>query len=854
MCLIFRFLLPYEKFVKSGEPHPQLLSEDSESSLLNGGGEQQPNGAQDDQEDGADKKPSMSASKETAAGAGNKERKDVKPYLGIKPLQLLTDPAVAAKQQAAAEEEERQQQQQQRPAMKLDDLILFPMAAGAGGSAAGGEETGGGVGSGSALQNLAKIASRYSALQAKDKNRGADFLSPNPKKPRLDEQQRPGVAQPLPPTTAAGSAHAAKKASSVGGGGGGGLMAMQPASSPGLDSSKLSASSLLQQFSLLSPALFGGWGPAALPASGLTSPSSAAAASTGYGSSLSSLDPSKIGQEGYNLLKFYEQQLKAFHQGVVQNSPPPSSQQAAAKLNGIKDSAAGGVANAAGTGGTAAKKESSSNSNSNSKGNKEKQKVSRPPPETKRPPRLLQTPCQFQQTSSIYGSPQSELAKAKETAAKHAAAEAAAAAAERLTEEGGEGEAAPSTTASSTASSACQGLDLSMTGSEYPQTAAPAAPFSLARLTASSSGPTNHSAASLLFRSEPPRPASQEARDRRTPTAGGEAGSLDLSAAAGGGARSATPRSEAPAKISPFSAEALLSRPASSSSANNNNNQRDSPKSFPPLSMGIRGILEGAGNSSSGSNLPATSAHVSLSSPWQPAASKPAAPVPPVVRSSSSMATSSSLLLPPLPATTLSLLPGMSSSTETTFSSLSSLPSSSLQPPAGSAAATNPYLQALMSPFYKPPAPAVAPPAPPPAAAPPGFPGLNPLDPLSQYYAALYSQQLSAYSAAAAAAAMNPYAGLSGAGVSGMSASLGSGSGGGLRNSSYHGGGGGNSNSNTMAAAAEMQALQAYKDMMTRVAMSGPPVSSASAANPYAALYGLMGYPGMSFPTGRKDS
>jgi hypothetical protein len=132
---------------------------------------------------------------------------------------------------------------------------------------------------------------------------------------------------------------------------------------------------------------------------------------------------------------------------------------------------------------------------------------------------------------------------------------------------------------------------------------------------------------------------------------------------------------------------------------------------------------------------------------------------------------------------------------------------------------------------------------------------LNPLDPLSQYYAALYSQQLSAYSAAAAAAAMNPYAGLSGAGVSGMSAGLGSGSGGGgLRNSSYHGGGSGGSNSNTMAAAAEMQALQAYKDMMTRVAMSGPPVSSASAANPYAALYGLMGYPGMSFPTGRKDS
>jgi hypothetical protein len=172
---------------------------------------------------------------------------------------------------------------------------------------------------------------------------------------------------------------------------------------------------------------------------------------------------------------------------------------------------------------------------------------------------------------------------------------------------------------------------------------------------------------------------------------------------------------------------------------------------------------------------------------------------------------------------------------------------------------TNPYLQALMSPFYKPPAAA---PAAAPASAPPGFPGLNPLDPLSQYYAALYSQQLSAYSAAAAA--MNPYAGLGataglGSATANLPASMGmvGASAGGLRSSSYHGGGSsgsGSNNSMAAAAAAEMQALQAYKDMMTRVAMSGPPVSNASAANPYAALYaGLMGYPGVSFPTGRKD-
>ena len=45
---------------------------------------------------------------------------------------------------------------------------------------------------------------------------------------------------------------------------------------------------------------------------------------------------------------------------------------------------------------------------------KEKAKVSKPPPETKRPPRLLATPCPYLQTASIYGSPQSELTKARE--------------------------------------------------------------------------------------------------------------------------------------------------------------------------------------------------------------------------------------------------------------------------------------------------------------------------------------------------------------------------------------------------------------------------------------------------------
>ena len=38
-------------------------------------------------------------------------------------------------------------------------------------------------------------------------------------------------------------------------------------------------------------------------------------------------------------------------------------------------------------------------------------KVCKPPPDTKKPPALLQNPCQFSSTQSIYGSPKSDLIK-----------------------------------------------------------------------------------------------------------------------------------------------------------------------------------------------------------------------------------------------------------------------------------------------------------------------------------------------------------------------------------------------------------------------------------------------------------
>ena len=188
----------------------------------------------------------------------------------------------------------------------------------------------------------------------------------------------------------------------------------------------------------------------------------------------------------------------------------------------------------------------------------------------------------------------------------------------------------------------------------------------------------------------------------------------------------------APPKASPFSAEALLSKTPTA-------------KTLPPLSMGIKGILEGGeprpSSHASPSSLPRSSPSTSSLSvfPTFPsttsAYSKPAAPVPPNPRSSqpslSSLAYFSSASLP----SSLSLPPTSSLSslgTETTFSSLASLPTSSLQP-------SNPYLSALMAPGLHPSLSQHK------GLSPSSYPGLSPLDPASQYYAALYQQQMSAY-------------------------------------------------------------------------------------------------------------
>jgi len=603
--------------------------------------------------------------------------------------------------------------------MKIDDLIIIP-------NNINHAEEGG-----SALQNLAKIASRYSSLN-KDKARAQDFTSPNAKKARVETS--PGVAQPLPPTSLP------KKP-------GPGL---SPVLQPDKALSSTAATNLLQHFSLLSPGVFPGWPGAARPPGPTSSSSSSAANSPatptitsnrhggqGWMGSGYNLDPAKIGQEGYNLLKYYEQQLKALQGGGSSTSPTKLS-------NGSKEGSSGKTKEA--------KREG-----------KEKLKVSKPPPETKRPPRLLATPCPYLQTASIYGSPQSDLQKAREVGA-------AAASANNVQE---------------------SVVDLSSTSAGY-KAGAPGPPPAPRPTPMERRGEASSPARSLSNNSRPPSAAPPAAHQQQPSDL-----TVDLTMA--------KPPSVvvAPPKASPFSAEALLSK-------------APTPKSLPPLSMGIKGILEGGGEprppshaspsprpraspslppSSSFPSFPSSTA--SASSPY----SKPAAPVPPNPRASqppslslASLAYYSSANLPP----SLSIPPSSSLSslgTETTFSSLSSLPTSSLQP-------SNPYLSALMG------APGLHPSLTQPpkvgGGSPYGPAGLSAMDPASQYYAALYQQQMSAYQQqAAVAAALGPYG----------QAALGRGGG-------YPGG----------AAAAEMAALQQYKDMMTRAAMSPGGSSSAAAA------------------------
>merc|ERR1719354_1241567 len=128
----------------------------------------------------------------------SKPKLATKQYLGIKPLQLLTEPKVNKKE--SSPDPGLPENLAANASLDISKLILPGLGgsldpAGVGAAGVGGlldDPT-----TGSALQNLAKIASRYS----KDKSRTQEFLSPGSKRQRLtDSGGTPGIVQPLPAT------------------------------------------------------------------------------------------------------------------------------------------------------------------------------------------------------------------------------------------------------------------------------------------------------------------------------------------------------------------------------------------------------------------------------------------------------------------------------------------------------------------------------------------------------------------------------------------------------------------------------------------------------------------------------
>ena len=272
---------------------------------------------------------------------------------------------------------------------------------------------------GSALKSLAQIASRY---QSGSNSTGPPQEGSSPKKPRLDDVKTAATSlqsasSALPPTSAMNLGHR------------------------GADVASLLGMSTSQQslFSVFPPGLMtGSWppsasNPASKPSTNTTNSTStklstsagsnsstmnsalALAAATAAAAGLSnfqlSQDPTKMGPDGYSqLLQLYEKHLKtaATAAAATTTPAPPTLKQPTTGLNGSKKEQVQSALSAK---------------------DKDRQKVSKPPPETKRPPRLMQTPCAFVQTNHIYTNPMVELAKAKEAVA---AASANAAARDKL--------------------------------------------------------------------------------------------------------------------------------------------------------------------------------------------------------------------------------------------------------------------------------------------------------------------------------------------------------------------------------------------------------------------------------------
>ena len=568
-------------------------------------------------------------------------------------------------------------------------------------------------------------------------------------------------------------------------------------------------------------------------------------------------DPSKLNPEEYNLLQFYEKQLKA---------AAAAQQKAAAAATGSSSGAAAtaGTASPAlstnstsstpskdgGTSGSS-KKESKENS-------KERQKVCKPPPETKRPPSLMQTPCAFVQTSTIYTNPLTEITKLKAAAGKSGS------------------QTTPLIPGMPPSAGVGDALDLSSASLARNRT--PANSFS-------------------QFKSE--ADYKREAAAAAAAAAAVAGGAMNLAPTLDLSLKRDAPKHEV--KASPFSAEALLSRPSPKPPQQQPQvppSQQSLPLHFPPTSSATSApattrhdlvkiapmaALTAAATGKSpagrspfmqGNEKPPSS---SKASPWhtpvppttsgaslaalglglgfghKDQAGKPAIPVSPVVREDKNRA--------PDPAIQFGGLLGASSSGGITPPV--SVPSSTSQAlaAAAAAAAANPYLALMSNP--KAGVPGAGPAAAAAAASGAGYPGGAAsalMDPAtSAYYAALYSQMYGG-----AAAGLSPYAaglGALGAAAPPRHASTPPGAASAAPPPPPSAIGGGSGSAAAAAAAlAGLDPLQAsaLQAMLARSTGAPPPPGSGS-GNPYAAAAAAAGYPGIpgfsypGFPPPRKD-
>ena len=812
--------------------------------------------------------------------------------------------------------------------LQIDDLIILPsnLSTGTGPEGAGG---------GSALQNLAKIASRYQNKPGAVVAPGTEANgSSQAKRARMDGSGGPdsiAATQPIPasasmkPTTslAASSSPSSAVPSSA-------ASAAAASSAAVLAAAAAAASGNPNIFSLLPPGILPNWpNPGGTPptttatSSASSSPSSAAKASSataipglaglpGLPAGFPLGDASALGPEGFNFLQYYEKQVREAAQAqarkAVAASGPASagSKTASVPFNG-KDSsssssplpAVSGATNLKDNGNTAKEKEKESFSSSSGSSavaaklkkeisEKDRSKVCKPPPDNKRPPSLMQTPCAFVQTSRIYTNPMAEINKLR-----------------------GESTNSSIYVPKPPPKQASAGtLDLSGIRKMPGTSGASSGGFSksdpdpiaaLAARQAGMAGIMNLKTDAAALSSHHQHAALLQQH-------------MDLSYKKEVAAAAAT-AAKPEFKASPFSAESLLSKPAakpapppkhdlvkvapisaltqprSSQSSfmesaadalrkQQQQQQQDHLRASPHMSR-----ASPAGSLYS-SHSPAASDHKSRASPWHtpvsslhsPSAtdfhlqqlqqqhhqhrkepsssSKPAIPVSPVVREDKrssqqhqqlSVSSASNHLLDSHLALAGLLPPSSTVSTASILAASNALSLSTMSHPSLSSSVasqvSNPYLALMASSAA---AAAKAPPPPsaaPPPAAPPAIPGFpsHLMDPAtSAYYAALYSQQMYG------AAGMSPY------GMAAASAAAG------LRPPGAGAASSAPPPPPPPSAAASLEAMQAsaLQAMLARSGLGGlPSASGAAAPNPYAAYpglgAGLPGYPG--FPPQRKD-